>query len=80
MRKLELAFLVGFCYVWALWFYQSDLHSSVSLVSFPLWFVLLLRAGGFYGLLVFLSFYTPVLRWWLLGLVRQVVESEDWDV
>lgn len=80
MRKLELLFLVGFGYVWALWYYQNDLHTSVPLVVLPLWIWLILRAGSFYGLLVFLSFYTPQLRAWLLGRVRQLIESEGWDV
>jgi uncharacterized membrane protein len=80
MVKLTLAFLVGFVYVWALWFYQSDLHSSVALVSAPLWVALALRAVSFWGLLVFLAIYMPVLREWLLAWVRQVVESEDRNV
>jgi hypothetical protein len=78
--KMTLAFPVGFVYVWALWFYQSDLHSSVALVSVPLWIALALRAASFYGLLVFLAVYAPVLREWLLAWVRQVVESEDRNV
>ena len=80
MVKLTLAFPVGFVYVWCLWFNQGDLHSSVALVSVPLWVAFALRAVSFWGLLVFLAFYMPVLREWLLGLVRQVVESEREDV
>jgi len=79
MRKFQLAFLVVFGYVWALWFNQADLHSSVSIVL-PLWFALALRAASYYGLLVYLAYYLPSVRLWLLGLVRQVVESEHWDV
>lgn len=77
MVKLTLAFLVGFVYVWALWFNQGDLHSSVALVSVPLWLALALRAGGFWALLVFASEYAPALRLWLCELVGQVIESED---
>jgi hypothetical protein len=78
--KLHLAFLVGFGYVWALWFNQGALHSSVPLVVLPLWLWLILRAASFWGLLVFLAYYTPALRLWLLGLVRQLIESEDLNV
>lgn len=80
MVKLTLAFPVGFVYVWCLWFNQGDLHSSVALVSVPLWLALALRAASFWALLVFLSFYAPACRLWLLGLVRQVVESEAENV
>jgi hypothetical protein len=80
VRKLELLFLVAFGYVWALWFYQNDLHSSVPLVVLPLWLWLILRAGSFYALLLFLAFYAPGWRLWLLGRVRQLLESEDWNV
>jgi len=78
MVKLQLAFAVGFGYVVALWFYQSDLHSSVALVVAPLWFVIALRCASAYGLLLFLAFYLPLLREWLLGQVRGIVEREDW--
>jgi len=78
MRKLELAFLVSLGYVWALWFNQNELHSLVPLVVLPLWIWLILRAAGFYGLLLFLAFYAPIWRLWLLGEVRGIVEREDW--
>lgn len=77
MVKLFLAWVVGFGYVWCLWFNQSSLGSSVALVSVPLWVALLLRAGSFYALLLFLAVYAPGLRLWLLDQVRQVIESED---
>jgi hypothetical protein len=80
MVKLQLLFPVGFCYVWALWFFQGDLHSSVVLVSLPLWLVLAARAAGFYALLLFAAWYAPQLRLWLCELVCQVVESEREDV
>jgi hypothetical protein len=76
--KLQLAFAVGFVYVVALWFYQSDLHSSVALVVLPLWFLIALRCASAYGLLVFLAYYLPQLRVWLLRQVRGIVEREDW--
>jgi hypothetical protein len=80
MRKLELLFLVGFGYVWALWFNQGDLHSPVPLVVLPLWIWLILRAACFYVLLLFLAVYAPGWRLWLAGRVRQLIESEDWNV
>jgi hypothetical protein len=80
MVKLQLLFPVGFCYVWALWFFQSDLHSSVVLVALPLWLVLVFRAAGFYALLLFAARYAPQFRLWLCELVRQVVESEHENV
>lgn len=80
MVRLTLAFPVGFCYVWALYFNQAALHSSVPLVSVPLWVALALRAISFWGLLVFAAWYAPAAKLWLLGLVRDVVESEDLDV
>lgn len=78
MVKLTLVFPVAFAYVAALWFYQSDLHSSVALLVAPLWFVIALRCASAYGLLLFLAYYLPSLREWLLGQVRGIVEREDW--
>lgn len=77
MVKLTLAFAVGSCYVVALWLYRSDLQTSVSVVL-PFWFALLLRAGSFFALLLYLAYYLPRLRLWLLGQVQDVIESEDW--
>ena len=79
MRKLELAMFVGFGYVCALWLYRVELHTSVSIIL-PLWLALALRAASYYALLLYLAYYMPSVRRWLLGLVRQVVESEDWNV
>ena len=78
MVKLRLAFVVGFCYAVALWFYQSDLHSLVPLLSVPLWALIALRCASAYAALLFLAYYLPQLRAWLLGQVRAIVESEDW--
>jgi hypothetical protein len=78
MVKLQLAFVVGFCYVIALWFYQGDLHSLVPLLSVPLWVLIALRCASAYAALLFLAFYLPQLRVWLLGWIRQLVESEEW--
>jgi len=78
MVKLTLAFAVGFAYVAALWIYQGDLHSSVPLLVVPLWFLIALRCASAYGLLLFLAYYLPSLREWLLGQVRGIVEREDW--
>ena len=75
--RLQLAFVVGFCYLVALWLHQDELYTSVP-VLVPFWFALLLRAGGFFALLLYLAYYLPKLRIWLLDLVLQVVESEDW--
>jgi len=78
MVKLTLAFAVGFAYVAALWIYESDLQSSVPLLVVPLWFLIALRCAGAYGLLLFLAYYLPSLREWLLALVRGIAEREDW--
>jgi hypothetical protein len=75
--KLQLLFVVGFGYVWALWFNQGDLHSSVPLVVLPLWIYIAVRAAGFYVLLLFLAHYLPGLRLWLVELVWSVVEGEE---
>jgi hypothetical protein len=80
MVKRHLGFLVGFGYVWALWFNQVDLHSSVVLLSLPLWLVLAGRAAGFYCLLLFLVWYAPGWRLRLVELVRSIIESEDQNV
>lgn len=77
MVKLTLAFPVGFCYVWALYFNQAELHSLVALVSVPLWVALALRAASFWVLLVFAAWYAPAAKLWLLDQVRTVVESEQ---
>ena len=78
MVKLQLAFAVGFVYVVALWIYQASLHSSVALVVLPLWVLIALRCASAYVVLLFLAYYLPQLRLWLLGQVRRVVEQEDW--
>lgn len=78
MVKLTLAFAVGFVYVVVLWLYQSDLHSSISLLVLPLWLLIAVRCCAAYVLLLFLAYYLPQLRLWLLGQVRRIVESEDW--
>lgn len=78
MVKLQLAFAVGFVYVVVLWLYQASLHSSVALLVVPLWLLLALRCASAYVLLLFLAYYLPQLRLWLLGQVRRIVESEEW--
>jgi len=75
--KLTLAFPVSGLYIWLLWSNQADLHSSVALVSCPLWFALALRAGSLFSLLLFLAVYAPAAKIWLLGLVQSVIESEQ---
>jgi hypothetical protein len=78
MVKLQLAFAVGFAYVVALWFYQSDLHFSVVLVVLPLWVLIAFRCVSAYVLLLFLAYYLPQMRLWLLDQVRRIAEQEDW--
>lgn len=78
MVKLQLAFAVGFVYAVVLWLYQGALHSSVALLVVPLWFLIALRCASAYALLLFLAYYLPQLRVWLLGQVRRIVEQEDW--
>jgi hypothetical protein len=77
MVKLQLAFVVGFCYVVSLWFYRDDLHASVAVVL-PFWLAIALRGASFYALLLYLACYLPQLRVWLLDQVRRIVESEEW--
>lgn len=78
MVKLTLAFAVGFVYVVAIYIFQASLHSSVALFVVPLWLLIALRCASAYALLLFLAYYLPQLRLWLLGQVRRIVESEDW--
>jgi hypothetical protein len=78
MVKLELALAVGFCYVIALYLNQGALQSSVPLLSAPLWIVIAMRCASAYGALLFLAYYLPLLRAWLLDQARAIVESEDW--
>jgi len=80
VNKLFLGWVCGGAYIWCLWSFQSSLGSPVPLVVLPLWIWLALRAAGFWLLLVFLSFYAPSWRLQLVAWVRQVIESEDWDV
>ena len=78
MVKLQLALAVGFGYVIALYLNQSALQSPVPLLVVPLWLLIALRCAGAYGALLFLAYYMPYLREWLLGQVRGIVEREDW--
>ena len=78
MVKLTLAFAVGSCYAVALYLNQGALHSSVPLLSVPLWFLLALRCASAYGVLLFLARYLPQLRIWLAGCLRRIAESEEW--
>ena len=78
MVKLQLAFVVGFCYAIALYLNQSALHSLVPLAVIPLWILIALRCASAYAVLLFLAFYLPQLRVWLRDQVRRIVESEDW--